>query len=50
MKPRMPTMFKQRIEEDVVLCTTLSREPEEIREPTARRAMETTNPADRLHR
>jgi len=46
----MPTMFKQGIGENVVLCTTLSREPEGIREPIARRTREATIPADRLHR
>jgi len=43
-------MFKQGIEENVVLCTTLGDEAEEIREPTARGTRETTIPADRLHR
>jgi len=43
-------MFKQGVEENVVLCTTLASEAEEIREPEARRTREATIPADRLHR
>jgi len=43
-------MFKQGTEEDVVLCTTLAPEADEIREQTARGIRETTIPAERLHR
>jgi len=43
-------MLRQGTEENVVLCTTLAPESEEIREQTARRTRETTIPADRLHR
>jgi len=43
-------MLQQGAEENVVLCTMLGWEAEEIREPTGRRTMEATIPADRLHR
>jgi len=43
-------MFRPGTEENVVLCTMLSPESGGIREPTARRTMEATIPADRLHR
>jgi len=43
-------MLQEGVEENVALCTMLGEEAEEIREPTARRTMEATIPADRLHR